>query len=88
MQSGEDMIDFCEIGDCSLINITTCERNFQDLVNESSPDEADEIYDENGCFYTERLRGTEEYDNYLKVNFKEDCMLCKPDLFKIILSFQ
>ena len=59
------MSDFCEPGNCSTLNISTCERLFEP-ENVSFVSE-DFVYDEDGCFHTYQLRETPEYETYLKV---------------------
>ena len=62
-----DMSEYCEPGDCSALNLTSCEKLFE-LENESFV-QTFELYDEDGCFHTHQLRETTEYETYLKVRW-------------------
>ena len=62
-----DMSEYCEPGDCSALNLTSCEKLFE-LENESFVPTF-ELYDEDGCFHTHQLRETTEYETYLKVRW-------------------
>ena len=59
----------CEIIECARINLTTC-KLLPPPVNSSnmylSSDELDNLYDDDGCFYTEMLRKTYRYETYMK----------------------
>ena len=59
------MSDFCEPGDCSVLNISSCERLYEP-ENDSFVAE-NEVYDKDGCFHTHQLRETPEYATYLQV---------------------
>ena len=69
-----DVSDFCELGDCQSINRTTCEK--LPLVQNMSGNESEELYDEDGCFFTHQLRGTADYQVYLQVCQKIFSILC------------
>ena len=66
LENLNNMSEICELGDCSLLNISTCSMMF--VMEEESPNLTDELFDKDGCFYTWQLRETEEYQIYLKVN--------------------
>ena len=60
--------DLCEVGDCDTINRSTCEK--LTFVENTSANGSEELYDEDGCFFTHQLRGTADYEVYLKVCVK------------------
>ena len=64
-QNENNLSDFCEVGDCSTINSSTCERLY--MMDNYSMNSTDTLYDVDGCFYTHELRDTKEYQTYLKV---------------------
>ena len=52
----------CEQANCSLINISTCSP----LPTFNGNRSREPFYDDEGCFYTDGLRKTEEYLTYMK----------------------
>ena len=59
-------MSLCEIGDCMTLNTSSCERLYE-AENDSFVPPPGELYDADGCFHTHQLRGTGEYQTYLKV---------------------
>ena len=60
-----NMSDYCEMGDCSSINKSTCEK--LPLLEDHGHNDSAELYDQDGCFFTHQLRNTSEYESYLQV---------------------
>ena len=61
----ENMSDFCEPGNCSELNTSTCEKLFQSENYSFAREYV--VYDQDGCFHTNQLRQTPQYETYLKV---------------------
>ena len=61
----------CSVANCSNINLTSCQPLFSyDVYSNESEDylmEEDliDLYDEDGCFYTDLQRRTQRYETYM-----------------------
>ena len=66
MKSDYVMSGYCEAGNCSTLNSSTCSAVFEN--NDDDENNTETLYDEDGCFHTHSLRNTSQYQTYIQVN--------------------
>ena len=88
----------CFIGDCSVINsnislsymrmdiCTTLNRSTCSMVIPPARWKGEVTYDEEGCFSTNDLRNTPEYDQYLQVKFNQKAPPSHPKFYTNCIS--